>query len=91
MSKLRIYFSTLLIILITGCSSIPQNTSNSCSIFNERYLWYKHAKKTEQKWGTPIYIQLAIIKMESDFDWLAKPPRQKLFRSEEHTSELQSH
>ena len=80
MSKLRNYFSILLIIFIAGCSSIPQNTSNSCSIFNERYLWYKHAKKTEQKWGTPIYIQLAIIKMESDFDWLAKPPRQKLFK-----------
>ncbi|MDB4250254.1 lytic transglycosylase [Candidatus Pelagibacter sp.] len=80
MSKLRNHFLILLIIFITGCSSIPQNTSNSCSIFNERYLWYKHAKKTEQKWGTPIYIQLAIIKMESDFDWLAKPPRQKLFK-----------
>ena len=80
MSKLRNYSLILLIILITGCSSIPQNTSNSCSIFNERYLWYKHAKKTEQKWGTPIYIQLAIIKMESDFDWLAKPQRQKLFK-----------
>ena len=80
MSKLRNYILILLIIFITGCSSIPQNTSNSCSIFNERYLWYKHAKKTEQKWGTPIYIQLAIIKMESDFDWLAKPPRQKLFK-----------
>jgi len=80
MSKLRNYFLILLIIFITGCSSIPQNTSNSCSIFNERYLWYKHAKKTEKKWGTPVYIQLAIIKMESDFDWLAKPPRQKLFK-----------
>ena len=73
-------FLFLLIILISGCSSVPQNTKNSCSIFNERYLWYKYAKKTEQKWGTPIYIQLAIIKMESDFDWLAKPPRQKLFK-----------
>ena len=80
MSKLRNYFLILSIIFINSCSSIPQNTSNSCSIFNERYLWYKHAKKTEQKWGTPIYIQLAIIKMESDFDWLAKPPRQKLFK-----------
>jgi len=70
----------LIFFLIIGCSSIPQNTSNSCSIFNERYLWYKHAKNTEKKWGTPIYIQLAIIKMESDFDWLAKPPRQKLFK-----------
>ena len=80
MSKLRNYFLILLVIFIAGCSSIPQNTSNSCSIFNERYLWYKHTKKTEQKWGTPIYIQLAIIKTESDFDWLAKPPRQKLFK-----------
>ena len=30
--------------------------------------------------GTPIYIQLAIIKMESDFNWLAKPKRQKIFK-----------
>ena len=80
MSKFRSYFLILLVFFTTGCSSIPQNTSNSCSIFNERYLWYKHAKKTEKKWGTPIYIQLAIIKMESDFDWLAKPSRQKLFK-----------
>ena len=69
-----------IIFFLSACSSIPKNTSNSCSIFNERYLWYKHAKKTEKKWGTPIYLQLAIIKMESSFDWLAKPPRQKLFK-----------
>ena len=70
----------LIFFLITACSSIPQNTADGCSIFSERYLWYKHAKKTEKKWGTPIYIQLAIIKMESDFDWLAKPKRQKIFK-----------
>ena len=70
----------LIFFLTTGCSSIPNNTSNSCSIFSERYLWYKHTKKVEKKWGTPIYIQLAIIKMESDFDWLAKPARQKIFK-----------
>ena len=75
--KIIIFF---LIILISGCSSIPKNTADGCSIFSERYLWYKHAKKTEKKWGTPIYVQLAIIKMESDFDWLAKPERYKLFK-----------
>ena len=73
-------FFLILFFLISACSSIPKNTSNSCSIFTERYLWYKHTKKVEQKWGTPIYIQLAIIKMESDFDWLAKPARQKIFK-----------
>ena len=66
--------------LISACSSIPKNTADSCSIFSERYLWYKHVKKTEQKWGTPIYIQLAFIKIESDFDWLAKPKRLKIFK-----------
>ncbi len=70
----------LIIFLVSACSSIPSNTSNSCSIFSERYLWYKHIKNSEKKWGTPIYLQLAIIKMESDFDWLAKPPRKKLFK-----------
>ena len=70
----------LFFFLFAGCSSIPSNTANSCQIFDERYLWYKHTKKVEQKWGTPIYVQLAIIKMESDFDWLAKPARQKIFK-----------
>ena len=73
-------FLIIFLFLISACSSVPQNTSNSCKIFDERYLWYKYSKKVEQKWGTPIHIQLAIIKMESDFDWLAKPPRQKLFK-----------
>ena len=76
----RKYFLVFGLLFSTACSSIPQNTSDSCSIFSERYLWYKHAKKTEKKWGTPINLQLAIIKMESDFDWLAKPARQKLFK-----------
>ncbi len=80
MNFLKNNFLFLLCFLLTSCSSIPSNTSNSCSIFNEKYLWYKHTKKVEQKWGTPIYIQLAIIKMESDFDWLAKPARQKILK-----------
>ena len=76
----RKYFLFFGLLFLTACSSIPQNTSDGCSIFSERYLWYKHAKRTEKKWGTPINLQLAIIKMESDFDWLAKPARQKLFK-----------
>ena len=73
-------FLVILFFLISACSSIPKNTADGCSIFSERYLWYKHAKKVQKKWGTPVYIQIAFIKMESDFDWLAKPPRQKIFK-----------
>jgi len=80
--KNKFYNYTLIFILISllSCSSIPKNTSDGCSIFDEKYFWYKHTKKVEKKWGTPIYIQLAIIKMESDFDWLAKPGRTKIFK-----------
>ena len=80
MSFFKYKIFLLIIFFLSSCSSVPTNTTNSCLIFDERYLWYKHAKKSEQKWGTPIYLQLAIIKMESGFDWLAKPPRQKLFK-----------
>ena len=80
MILLKRYVLYFLLIFISACSSIPKNTADGCSIFSERYLWYKHAKKTELKRGTTIYIQLAIIKMESDFDWLAKPERYKLFK-----------
>jgi len=77
LSNFLIFFFLL---ILSSCSSIPKNTADGCSIFSDRYLWYKHAKKTEKKWGTPIHIQLAIIKMESDFDWLAKPKRKKIFK-----------
>ena len=80
MQNLNKIFIFLSLIILTSCSSIPSNTTDGCSIFDERYFWYKFAKKTEKKWGTPIYIQLAIIRMESDFDWLARPERQKIFK-----------
>jgi len=70
----------ILFFIISSCSSIPKNTQSSCKIFNEKYLWYKHAKATYKKYDVPIYIQLAFIKQESGFDWLAKPKRQKLFK-----------
>jgi len=78
--NLKLVNILLLFLILSSCSSIPKNTADGCSIFSDRYLWYKHAKKTEKKWGTPIHIQLAIIKMESDFDWLAKPKRKKIFK-----------
>tara|TARA_Y100000768_G_scaffold244987_1_gene185723 strand:- start:188 stop:796 length:609 start_codon:yes stop_codon:yes gene_type:complete len=80
LKNLSNFFLISIFVFSIGCSSIPKNTADGCSIFSERYLWYKHAKKTAEKWGTPIYIQLAIIKMESDFDWLAKPARKKIFK-----------
>jgi len=74
------FYLLILLFFVTACSSIPKYPQNACKIFEERYLWYKHTKKAEEKWGVPIYIQLAFIKKESNFDFLAKPPRHKLFK-----------
>ena len=70
----------LFFLILSACSSIPKNTQNSCAIFEERYLWYKHSKASYEKWGAPIHLQLAFVKKESDFNWLAKPERIKLFK-----------
>ena len=62
MKKLNLILSSITILLISACSSIPKNTADGCSIFSERYLWYKHAKKTEQKWGTQFIFSLHLLK-----------------------------
>jgi len=60
--------------LLSGCAtSPPRNIDNSCDIFDDKVYWYKYAKKTREKWGVPIHVQLAIIYQESRFKYDAKP------------------
>lgn len=63
---------------LTACASAPpQNSSNVCSIFEDRRSWYKAARKSEQRWGVPIEVNMAFIYQESAFRGRAKPPRRK--------------
>tara|TARA_B100001123_G_scaffold430414_1_gene550329 strand:- start:204 stop:770 length:567 start_codon:yes stop_codon:yes gene_type:complete len=55
------------------------NTADSCIIFNEKKHWYKATKKSNDKWNTPISLQLSIINQESSFKQFAKPKRKKIF------------
>ena len=80
MIHLQKYLIIIIFFFLSACSSVPRNTKNSCEIFKERYLWYKHSKASYKKWGVPIHIQLAFIKKESNFNWLAKPERIRLFK-----------
>ena len=65
---------------IASCSSVPKNTSNACKLFGERYLWYKHVKKSSEMYGAPVHIILAFVNKESGFNRWAKPKRTKLFK-----------
>jgi hypothetical protein len=54
---------------------MPRNLEDICTIFEDRHDWYVAAKKSEERWGTPIHIQMAIVRQESSFRFNARPPR----------------
>jgi hypothetical protein len=56
----------------------PSQINDICKIFSEKKRWYKYAKKSTKKWGTPIHVQMAILQQESSFQYDAKPGRKKL-------------
>ena len=69
---------SILFIFAIACTSNQQiNSANSCIIFDEKKNWYKASKKSYDKWGTSIALQLAIINQESAFNQFAKPDRKK--------------
>lgn len=69
----------LLLPAIQGCATTPPaNVENICAIFEEKSNWYKAAKKSRDRWGTPIHVQMSIIRQESTFKFDARPPRKKL-------------
>ena len=71
--------ATLTTLFIAGCAtSPPANVENICAIFDEKQRWYRAAKASEQRWGTPVHVQMAIIRQESTFQFDARPPRNKL-------------
>jgi len=56
----------------------PENPENICSVFEDKRGWYRAAKKSEERWGTPKHVQMSIMRQESSFRFNAKPPRTKL-------------
>ena len=71
---------SLLFIFTFACTSIDNiNTADSCILFEKKHNWYKSTKKSYDKWGVPISLQLAIINQESSFNQFAKPKRKRLF------------
>ena len=71
---------TIFLGLLVGCASKPPlKQQNICSIFEQKYSWYKIVNKSEEKWGAPIHVQMAILRQESAFQNRVKPERTKLF------------
>jgi hypothetical protein len=56
----------------------PRNIDDCCEIFGERRSWYRASKKSFERWGVPIHVQLAIMHQESRFRADARPPRRRI-------------
>ena len=66
---------------LQGCANRPPSTiDNVCTIFDERRGWYKNAKASEARWGTPLHVQMAIIRQESAYRFDARPKRKRLLK-----------
>ena len=74
------FIYSIIFFFLVSCSSVPKYPANACKIFGERYLWYKHAKKSSEVYNVPIHIILAFVNKESGFNRWAKPKRTKLFK-----------
>jgi len=73
--KCRIFSVILICFLITSCTTYrPTNLDNICHIFNGETDWYEAATAANKKWGTPIWVMMAIMHQESRFIDNAKPP-----------------
>ena len=76
--KTKIIIASI-IVGVAGCASTPpSNVTSSCAILEEKNGWYEATKKVRDKYGTPINVQLAIIRQESSFKHDAKPGRNHL-------------
>ena len=53
----------------------PKNADNLCSTFLEKEDWLDDAQHSQQKWGIPVPVLMAIMHQESRYVSDAKPPR----------------
>ncbi|MFT4346746.1 hypothetical protein [Bartonella ancashensis] len=79
----RFLFLGVIPLFLGGCiTTAPTHTNNACSVLEQKdgffENWRKSAKKAEARYGIPMPIILATIRMESNFRHNARPSRKKL-------------
>lgn len=72
----KLFPIVVLLALLNACATYrPSNTENICDIFNGEIDWYEAARESQHKWGTPIFVMMAIMHQESRFIDDAQPER----------------
>ena len=77
--NLKMIAATGSVLTLMSCAtSPPSSPENACHIFKEKDDWFEASLETEEKYGLPIQIQLAIMRQESSFKHDAAPPRETI-------------
>ena len=64
---------------MAGCSHRPPDQVNdACLILEDNRAWWRALQRTEDRWGVPPGVQLAILRRESSFNAHARPARNRL-------------
>lgn len=75
---MRYFYLTFGMLVVAGCATAPPNNQEDiCEIFSEKSGWYKDARASRRRWGTPIPIMMSFVYQESRFQAKARPPREK--------------
>lgn len=74
---MRLLIASVMAMFLVGCASKspPRSPHNLCAIFKEKPEWYKAAKASQKRWGTPVQIMMAMMYQESSYRHDARPPR----------------
>lgn len=70
----------ILLGFVAACGSSnyapPKNLDNACSIVDQRPNYLTAMKRTQNRWGVPVAVQMATIYQESKFIGNARTPHQ---------------
>jgi hypothetical protein len=70
-----------LLLLVAACGgqrdyAAPRELDDACGILGERPTYQRAFRRTEERWGVPVAVQMAIIWQESRFVANARTPHQ---------------
>lgn len=57
-----------------GNNTAPRNLDDACSIIRQRPAYFSAMKRTENRWGVPVHVQMATLYQESKFIGNARTP-----------------
>ncbi len=70
--------AAFVVALVASCGSgnysAPRDLDNACSIVAERPQYLRAMKRTQNRWGVPVHVQMGMIHQESKFIGNARTP-----------------